>query len=60
MSRSSSSISHTQNAGGESGDFPGLKNLVPDPAAYTGLAGTPLGAVLGFLTGDAAATLLES
>jgi hypothetical protein len=36
------------------------KNVVDDPAAYTGLAGTALGAVLGFLTGDAAATLSES
>lgn len=36
------------------------RNVVDDPAAYTGLAGTALGAVLGFLTGDAAATLTES
>jgi hypothetical protein len=36
------------------------KNVVHDPAAYTALAGTALGAVLGFLTGDAAATLSES
>jgi hypothetical protein len=36
------------------------KDVVDDPAAYTGLAGTALGAVLGFLTGDAAATLSES
>jgi hypothetical protein len=35
-------------------------NVVDNPAAYTGLAGTALGAVLGFLTGDAAATLSES
>jgi hypothetical protein len=36
------------------------KDVVDDTAAYTGLAGTALGAVLGFLTGDAAATLTES
>jgi len=36
------------------------KDVVDDPGAYTGLAGTALGAVLGFLTGDAAATLAES
>jgi hypothetical protein len=36
------------------------KSVVHNPAAYTGLAGTALGAVLGFLTGDAAATLSES
>ena len=31
-------------------------NIVDDPTVYSGLAGTALGAVLGFLTGDAAAT----
>jgi hypothetical protein len=31
-------------------------NIVDDPKVYSGLAGTALGAVLGFLTGDAAAT----
>ncbi len=31
-------------------------NIVDDPTVYSGLAGTTLGAVLGFLTGDAAGT----
>jgi hypothetical protein len=31
-------------------------NIVDDPTIYSGFAGTALGAVLGFLTGDAAAT----
>ena len=31
-------------------------NIVDDPTVYSGFAGTALGAVLGFLTGDAAAT----
>jgi hypothetical protein len=35
------------------------KNMVDDPEFYTGLAGTALGAVLGFLTGDAAATAVS-
>jgi NADH:ubiquinone oxidoreductase subunit 4 (subunit M) len=32
------------------------KDIVDDPAAYTGLAGTALGATLGYITGDAVGT----
>ena len=34
-------------------------NMVDDPTVYSGFAGTALGAVLGFLTGDAAATAVS-
>lgn len=32
------------------------KNIVDDPKVYSGLAGTALGAILGFITGDAVGT----
>jgi hypothetical protein len=36
------------------------KNLVDDPKVYSGFAGTALGAVLGYLTGEAVGTATSS
>jgi hypothetical protein len=33
------------------------KNLVDDPKVYSGLAGTALGALLGYVTGESVGTL---
>jgi hypothetical protein len=39
--------------------FVDWRNMVDDPSVYSSLAATALGAVFGFLTGDAAATAVS-